>query len=103
MKEPAQCRNMTELREGIDALDRQLVTLLARRAAFIDRAATIKATEGLPARIASRVEKVVANVRQCAEAAGLCPDLAETLWRELIEWSIAREETRLGPDSDRKG
>ncbi|MCV2865655.1 chorismate mutase, partial [Defluviimonas sp. WL0075] len=51
---------------------------------------------GLPARIEDRVEEVVAKVRARAEADGLDPALVEDLWRRLIEWSIAREERRLG-------
>ena len=73
------------------------VRLLAERAGYIDRAAEIKAAAGLPARIDARVEEVVAGVRARADAAGLSPDLAESLWRRLIDWSIDREEQRLGP------
>ena len=62
----------------------------------------IKARADLPARITSRVEEVVANVRRHAEAQGLPPDLVEKLWRRLIDWSIAREESMLGPDSLRE-
>jgi isochorismate pyruvate lyase len=90
---------MAEVRAGIDRVDAELVALLAERAAWIDRAAAVKAREGLPARIGWRVEEVVANVRRHAEARGLAPALVETLWRELIGWSIAREEALLGPDS----
>ena len=90
---------MTALRDRIDALDRDLVALLARRAAMIDRAAVLKPGEGLPARIAARVEDVVAKVRAEAAGRGLDPDLAERLWRMLIEWSIAREEAVLGPSA----
>jgi isochorismate pyruvate lyase len=93
---------MADIRAEIDRLDDALVRMLADRAAYIDRAAAIKETEGLPARISPRVEEVVANVRAHAETQGVSPDLVETLWRQLIDWSIAREETRLGPDSDRK-
>jgi hypothetical protein len=50
-----------------------------------------------------RVEEVVGNVRRHAEVYGLPPDLVEKLWRRLIDWSIAREESKLGPDSLRKG
>lgn len=92
------CSNMAELRRQIDLLDDQIVALLVRRAGYIDRAAQIKQTEGLPARITTRVEEVVANVRDRADAAGLDPELTETLWRHLIEWSIAREERVLGND-----
>lgn len=88
---------MAELRQEIDQLDRDLVGLLARRAALIDRAVELKQRERLPARIGARVEAVVANVRATAAEAALDPDLAERLWRDLIDWSIAREEARLGP------
>ncbi len=88
---------MAQVRAGIDRVDAALVALLAERAAWIDRAAEVKAREGLPARIGWRVEEVVANVRRHAEAQGLPPALVETLWRELIGWSIAREEALLGP------
>ncbi|MEL6584932.1 MAG: chorismate mutase [Pseudomonadota bacterium] len=96
MIDPKSCSTMTEVRAGIDALDTELVRLLALRAAFIDRASELKPGEGLPARIDDRVEEVANNARRNAEAAGWDPDLAERIWREMIEWSIAREERVLG-------
>ena len=103
MKRPSECTTMAHVRAEIDRLDDDLVRLFAERAGFIDRAAEIKAGVDLPARIEARVEEVVANVRRHAESYGLPPDLVEKLWRRLIDWSIAREESRLGPDSLRKG
>ena len=94
---------MTELRALIDALDAELVAQLALRARCIDRAVQIKRGVGLPARIPSRVEDVVAKVRNRAAAEGLDPDLAEALWRPLIDWSIAREERTLGPSDGSPG
>jgi len=102
-KPAPECSSMAEVRAGIDALDEALVKLLAARAAYIVRAAEIKAEVDLPARIDARVEEVVVNVRTHAVRYGLPPDLIEKLWRRLIDWSIAREENRLGPDSLRKG
>ena len=102
MRTPAECETMAHIRAEIDALDEELVALFARRAGFIDRAAEIKAGADLPARITPRVEEVVQNVRRHAATYGLPPDLVEKLWRRLIDWSIAREESRLGPDSMRK-
>jgi isochorismate pyruvate lyase len=99
MKSPADCANMAELRTEIDRLDAELVAMFALRAAYIDRAARIKSGVGMPARITSRVEEVVDNVRRHAETQGLPPDKIEKLWRKLIEWSIEREETYLGKDA----
>ncbi|GHC48057.1 chorismate mutase [Neogemmobacter tilapiae] len=100
MKTAAECDSMADVRVEIDRLDRALVALLVERAGYIDRAAAIKAGIGLAARLDDRVEEVVANVRGHAAGQGLDPDLAESLWRRLIDWSIAREEEKLGKGSE---
>ena len=102
MRKPQDCVTMADLRAEIDRLDEALVAMLAERAGYIDRAAQIKAEVDLPARIDDRVEQVVQNVRRHAMTHGLPPDLVEKFWRRLIDWSIAREESHLGPDSLRK-
>ncbi|MBN2905152.1 MAG: chorismate mutase [Rhodobacteraceae bacterium] len=99
---PEACQDMTELRVQIDALDRELVALLARRAGYIDRAAELKPGEGLPARIGSRIDDVIAKVRARAGEEGLDPDLAEALWHELIEWAIRREEAAMASRKDNR-
>lgn len=93
---PAECKTMADIRAEIDRLDGALVRLFAERAGYIDRAAEIKQGVALPARIEERVEEVVSNVRDHAIAQGLDPALYEAIWREVIEWSIAREERVLG-------
>lgn len=93
---PAECRTMAEVRAEIDHIDGMLVGLLTLRAGYIDRAAELKPALGLPARIDARVEEVVGKVRLRAMAEGLDPDLADTIWRHLIDWSIAREEAKIG-------
>ncbi|CUI69911.1 chorismate mutase [Cognatishimia activa] len=95
-KKPQDCSSMEEVRLGIDALDKTLVELLKERAGYIDRATELKQGNGWPARIPERVEEVVNNARRVAETEGLDPDLVEQLWRQLIDWSITREETGLG-------
>ncbi len=96
MKAPDDCHDMNELRAAIDALDAGIVAQLKARAVYIDRAAVLKQGNGLPARINARVEEVVAKVRAEATCQKLDPDLVEDLWRRLIDWSIAREESKLG-------
>lgn len=96
MKPAAQIASMAELRAEIDALDRALVAALAARARLIQRAAELKPAEGMPARVPERVAEVLAQVRKQAEAEGLDAALIEALWRQIIDWSIAREEAVLG-------
>mgnify|MGYP000462591590 CR=1 FL=1 len=95
-KSPNECASMAELRVEIDDIDTTLIRLLALRTTYIDRAVDLKRIENLPARTTDRVAEVIAKVRGNAEQQGLDSDLAETLWRELIEWSIQREIVHLG-------
>lgn len=88
--------SLADLRRTIDRIDRQIVALLAERVRCLDRVVVVKSRENLPAAIPERVEEVVAHVRAEAVAAGVPPDLAETLWRNLIGWSIAYEDRHLG-------
>ena len=87
---------MADLRIEIDAIDRQLLNLLLTRSHYIDRAVTLKRIEGLPARTVDRVAKVLNNVTAQAGEIGLEEKLAQTLWSELIDWSIDWEARHLG-------
>ena len=99
MTRPEDCQTMTELRSVIDGIDADLVRLLARRQGCIDRAVVLKQGAGLPARIPDRVDEVLARVQATARREGCDEALATAVWRQLIEWSIAREETAMAVDS----
>ena len=98
MQIPNDCNTMTELRGTIDTFDAEIMSLLSKRAECIDRAITLKSLESLPARIDDRVEYVAMRARENAVKLGFDPDLAENIWRQLIEWSIEREEAVLGTE-----
>ena len=84
------CGSMAELRQAIDALDARLVALLAVRQAYIERAAQLK-TGRDQVHDAARIEEVVAKVIAEGRKAGLSADIAEPVWRTLIEASIRHE------------
>ena len=81
---------MTDVRAGVDAVDRALITLLARRFGYMDAAARIKPDRG-QVRDEARKAAVIANARAEAEAAGLPADAIAQLWDRLVEASIAYE------------
>ena len=91
LTKPADCDNMDELRHQIDKLDVKIIELLAHRSEFIDRATELKSSNGMPARIHERIEKVVSNARSAALELDMDSDLVEKIWRILIDWSIQRE------------
>lgn len=85
-----ECTTMTEVRAGVDAVDRELVTLLRRRFDYMDAAARIKPDRG-QVRDEARKAQVIANARAEAEAAGLPGDAVAAIWDALVEASIAYE------------
>lgn len=91
---------MAELRAEIDALDARLMTLLAERLAYTDRAPALKQAEGISAAAPSRRSEVIANVRARAEACGFAPDIAEPMWQVMIDAVIAREEAVMGKSGE---
>ncbi len=84
---------MEEVREGVDAVDRELVALLQRRFGYMDAAARIKPDRGA-VRDEWRKADVHATVRAEAERLGLPADRLEKVWEELMEQSIAHELER---------
>ena len=42
LSDPADCISMTQVRQGVDAIDQELVALLTKRQAYMDAAARIK-------------------------------------------------------------
>ena len=90
LKNAESCGSMAELRAAIDSLDARLVALLAVRQAYIERAAQLK-TGRDQVRDAERIEDVVAKVIAEGRRAGLSAEIAEPVWRTLIEASIRHE------------
>lgn len=88
--DPEACRSMAEVREGVDAIDRQLVALIAQRTRFMEAAARIKPSRDVVHdewRIADVLEKVTVE----ASRLGVTTAIVEPVWRELVRQSIAYE------------
>jgi isochorismate pyruvate lyase len=84
-----------DLRQAIDGVDQELVSLLAKRLALVNQVVDIKKQHGLPAAIPERIEEVVTRTRAEAQRQGFLPDVAEKIWRLLINEMIAYEESHL--------
>ena len=90
IRDPADCHTMTEVRAGVDDVDRQIVGLLKRRFGYMDAAARIK-----PDRSAVRDEwrkaDVLAKVDAAASTLNVDRALMARLYEDLVETSIAYE------------
>src|SRR5258707_13228391 len=87
---PADCTTMAEVRQGVDALDRLLVAVLAERQRYMDAAARVK-QDRASVHDSARIEDVVAKVKAAARSGGLSEAIAEPVWRTLIDRCIAHE------------
>jgi isochorismate pyruvate lyase len=80
--DPADCQNMSDVRAGVDEID--------RRQGYMDAAARIK-TDRATVLDEARIKDVLAKVRAEAESQGLEWSIAEPVWRKLMERCIAYE------------
>ncbi len=88
--DPETCRDMADVRAGVDEVDRMLVALIVRRQGYMDAAARIK-TDRNVVRDEARIREVLSKVKVEAERQGLSWSIAEPVWREMMERCIAYE------------
>ena len=84
---------LSDIRIDIDNIDRQLIRLLARRQILVEKAGRLKSKgDKVAVQASDRVAQVIANRRKEALELGLSPDVAESVWRSMIQAFIALEE-----------
>ncbi|PKP98224.1 MAG: chorismate mutase [Alphaproteobacteria bacterium HGW-Alphaproteobacteria-15] len=87
---PEDCITMIEVRAGVDALDRELVALLAIRFGYMRAAARVKDSRNAVRDEARKASVIAAAVAE-GEARGLPGDVIADIWERLVEGSIAYE------------
>ena len=87
---PDQCLTMIDVRAGVDAVDTQLMDLLATRFAYMRAAARIKCDRSM-VRDEARKTAVIAAARKQAEERQLPGEAIASLWAGLVEFSISYE------------
>ncbi len=83
---------LTQLRDEIDDIDSELVTLLQRRLKVTRKVGQLKSTVGKPIFDAEREASLFTKRRLQAAEAGLSPDLIEDVLRRLIRDSYASQD-----------
>jgi isochorismate pyruvate lyase len=88
--DPTACLTMTDVRDGVDATDSEIVALLGRRFGYMAAAARIKTDRG-SVRDEARKAQVIDNAKTEARANGVPEPLIAAMWEMLVETSIAYE------------
>ena len=84
------CTTLEDVRNNIDRLAQQIVTLLAERGRYVSQAARFKKdTDGVKA--PQRVEQVITKVRELSETVGANPEVTEQVYRAMIAAFIEQE------------
>ncbi len=84
------CSSLNEARENIDKIDREIVALLAKRGAFVAKAASFKKTTD-EVKAPNRVEQVISKVIALAQEQGANPKVVESVYRSMISAFIDAE------------
>ena len=91
MKNPADCSNIDEIRNEIDAIDRNIINLLGERLLFIKAIVRFKKNkEDVMAR--KRYVQVLEQRRKWAAERGIDPDIVEKAYRTLMDYFIDEQK-----------
>ncbi len=98
-KQPLDCTSMEHVRAEIDRIDDVLVSLIAERFGYVDRAWQLKRAAGNEGAVVPwRIQQVIDRVSRQAASHGLPPemvDMVEAQWRNMLGWFIQYEEEKL--------
>ena len=83
-------KNITEVRENIDQVDRRIMELFSERQSLGHEIVNFKTDEASVV-AKDRQESMLFIRRKWAEDLGLCPDFFEEIYRKLIDHNIKKE------------
>jgi isochorismate pyruvate lyase len=90
VKRPENCESIEDVRRGIDALDREIIQLIGRRAGYVEATTRFKTGEQ-SFRAPERERTMLEARRRWAEENGLDPGVIENLYRDLVSYFVDRE------------
>ena len=90
MKEPKECKNIDDIRENIDFIDKQIISLLSKRSEYVHNAAKFK-TSVSTVKADDRVKAMLLKRREWAKENNLNEDFIESLYTNIVEFFINQE------------
>jgi len=94
MKKPVECVNIDEIRNEIDAIDKQVIELLGKRLQYVTEIVRFKNDEeDILAK--KRYSEVLLARRELAAKVNLDPDVIEDIYKHLIGYFIEVQKKTL--------
>lgn len=90
---PDKSQTLEELRQQIDAIDDELIGLIAKRLDVVSHVKTLKTSQGQKGLFirSGREGSMIARIVQAFEKTSFCPVAASTIWRQIIGASTCIE------------
>src|SRR4051812_20481449 len=92
--------DLTALRDRIEAIDRQILGLIADRLQVVDHVVGAKLAAASPFRDRAREELLLGRLRTVAVGLGLDPHEIERLYRVVLDMSVAHQEAAVRARDD---
>jgi len=87
MRTASQCTDMAQVRDDVNAIDREIVRLLGRRLEYVRCAVRFKPDEE-SIRRPDHWERFFAQRRAWAEQEGYDPEVIEAIYQRLYEYTV---------------
>jgi isochorismate pyruvate lyase len=91
MKSAETCNSIEEVREAIDNIDMEIISLLAKRYEFVKAVVQFKERNEASIISKQRLDCVILTRREMAVKYGLSPDVIENIYRQLTDYFISEE------------
>jgi chorismate mutase / prephenate dehydrogenase len=95
--------SLAGMRKNIDAIDRQIISLLSRRQAEVEVILALKKAHNLPVHHPGREEDLISDRRRIGTETGLDPDYLEELFRCIMHQSRVEQTARIAGKGVRPG
>lgn len=90
MKTAEQCNDINEIRDCIDQIDKEIITSLSHRAAYVRCASNFKKSVK-EVKASDRVKSIIETRQQWAKEAGIDPDFIKSLYLHIVDYFINGE------------
>jgi len=91
-KLPLECTNISEVRNEIDNIDREIIRLISTRFEYVKEVVKYKDNTASAIEASDRKQAVMRTRREWAEDNGLNPDVIENIYDQLVQYFIEEEK-----------
>jgi len=81
---------MNDIREQIDAIDYEIISLISKRAGYVHKAAEFK-TDETSVKAPDRVKKMLEKRKVWAEEKSISPEFIEKMYSDMVGYFINKE------------